>query len=152
MKCKNHPSILEIQKNSKNKTFHFEEVNSGKVEKEILKLEKTKASQKTDIPTRIIKENIDIFVDLNSAIKSSNFFSPLKLADVTPLHKKRRKDIKENFRPVSILTALSKIFEKCMFAHMSTFFDNIFSNQLCLLVMLETWERYVDTGKVLVLY
>ena len=127
-------------------------MNGGKVEKEILKLEKTKTSQKTDIPTRIIKENIDIFADLNSAIKSSNFFSPLKLADVTPLHKKRRKDIKENFRPVSILTALSEIFEKCMFAHMSTFFDNIFSNQLCLLVMLETWKRYVDTGKVLVLY
>ena len=152
MKYKNHPSILAIQKNSKNKTFHFEEVKSGKVEKEILKLDKTKASQKTNIPTRIIKENIDIFADLNSAIKSSNFFSSLKLTDVTPVHKKGRKYIKENFRPVSILTALSKIFEMCMFAQMPSFFDNIFSNQLCLLVMLETWKRYVDTGEVLVLY
>ena len=35
-------------------------MNIGEVEKEILKLDKTKASQKTDIPTRIIKENIDI--------------------------------------------------------------------------------------------
>ena len=60
--------------------------------------------------------------------------------------------MKENFRPVSILPTLSKIFEKCMFAQMSTFFDNIFSNQqrgfrkgystqYCLLVMLETWKR-----------
>ena len=39
--------------------------------------------------------------------------------------------MKENFRPVSILPTLSKIFEKCMFAQMSTFFDNIFSNQQC---------------------
>ena len=134
LKYKNHPSILAIQKYSKNKTFHFKEVNFGEVEKEILKFDKTKASQKTDIPTRIIKENIDIFADflctsINSAIKSSSFLSSLKLADVTPVHKKDRKDMKENFRSVSILTTLSKFFEKCMFAQMSTFFDNIFSNQ-----------------------
>ena len=136
LKYKNHPSILAIQKYSKNETFHFKEVNFGEVEKEILKLDKTKASQKTDIPTRIIKENIDIFSDflctsMNSAIKSSSFLSSLKLADVTPVHKKERKDMKENFRSVSILTTLSKFFEKCMFAQMSTFFDNIFSNQQC---------------------
>ena len=67
--------------------------------------------------------------------------------------------MKENFRPVSILTTLSKNFEKGMFAQMSTFFDNIFSNQQCrfrkghstqhcLVVMLETWKRSVDKGKV----
>ena len=67
--------------------------------------------------------------------------------------------MKENFRPVSILPTLSKIFEKYMFAQMSTFFDNIFSNQQCgfrkgystqhcLLIMLETWRRSVDQGKV----
>ena len=67
--------------------------------------------------------------------------------------------MKENFRPVSILPTLSNIFEKCMFAQISTFFDNIFSNQQCgfrkgcsaqhcLLVMLETWKRCIDKGKV----
>ena len=49
------------------------------------------ASQKTNISTKIIKENIDVFADflctsINSAIKS--FPSFLKLADVTPLHRK----------------------------------------------------------------
>ena len=63
-KYKNQPSILAIQKYSRNNTFHFEEQNIGEVENEILKLGKTKASQKTDIPTtRIITENIDIFAD-----------------------------------------------------------------------------------------
>ena len=115
MKYKNHPSIVVIQKYSKNKIFHFEEVNIGEVEKEILKLDKTKASQKTDIPTRIIKGNIDIFADflctnINSAIKSASFPFSLKLTDVTPSHKKGRKDMKENFWPVGILPALSKVF------------------------------------------
>ena len=87
----------------------------------------------TDIPTRTIKENIDIFVDflctsIKSAIKSSSFPSSLKSTEVTPVYRKGRKDMKENFRPASILPTLSNIFEKCMFAQMSTFFDNIFSN------------------------
>ena len=54
LKYKNHLSILAIQKYSKKKIFHFEEVNIEEVEKEILKFDKTKASQKTDILTRII--------------------------------------------------------------------------------------------------
>ena len=63
-------------------------MNIGEGEKEILKLDKTKGLQKTDIPTRIIKEITDIFVDflctsINSAIKSSSFPSSLKSADVT---------------------------------------------------------------------
>ena len=33
LKYKNHPRILEFQKYSKNKTFHFEEMNIGQVEK-----------------------------------------------------------------------------------------------------------------------
>ena len=63
-------------------------MNIGEGEKEILMLDKTKGLQKTDIPTRIIKEITDIFVDflctsINSAIKSSSFPSSLKLADIT---------------------------------------------------------------------
>ena len=111
LKYKNHPSILAIQKYSKNKTFHFEVVNIEKVEKKILKLDRTKASRKADIPTRIIKANIDILADflctsINSAIKSLSFPSSLKLADVKPVHEKGKKDMKENFRSVSILPTL----------------------------------------------
>ena len=85
----NYPSTLAIQKYSRNKAFHLEKVNIGEVGKEILKLGKTKASQKT----YIIKENIDIFADflctsINNAIKSLSFSSCLKLADITPMVKK----------------------------------------------------------------
>ena len=108
-------------------------MNIREVQKEILKLDKAKASQKTDIPSGIIKENIDIFADfLCGSINSTiSFTSSLKLAGVTPVHKKGRKDMKENFRPVSIWPTLSKIYEKCIVAKMSSFFDSIFSNQQC---------------------
>ena len=49
------------------------------------------------------KENADIFVDYlcdNAVYKSSTFPNLLKLADVTPLHKKGRKELKEDNRSV----------------------------------------------------
>ena len=80
------------------------------------------------------------------------FPDSLKVADVTLLHKKGRKDLMENYRPVSILPTLSKVFERIMFAQISAFFDNIFSKyqcgfrkgystQHCLLTILEKWKK-----------
>ena len=79
------------------------------------------------------------------------------MADVTPLHKKGKNDLKENYRPVSILPVFSKVFEGSMFAQMSSFFDNFlskqqcgfpkgYSTQQCLLALLEKWKRALDKG------
>ena len=54
------------------------------------------------------------------------FPNSLKLADVTPLHKKDRKDLKENYRPASTLLILANVFQKIMFAQISTFFDDFY--------------------------
>ena len=102
----------------------------------MLKLDKNKASQHSGIPIKIIKENLGTFPDflctnINSSFKSSSFPSCLKRADMTPLHKKSKKDLKENYRPVSILPILSKAFQRSMFAQMSSFFDNLLSKQQC---------------------
>ena len=98
-------------------------------------LETKKASQISGIPTKIIKENVDLFADfLSSSISSSNksyLSSCLKFADVTLLHKKGRKDAKQNYRPVCILLILSKIYERSMFKQMSSFFEDIFSKHQC---------------------
>ena len=128
-----------------------------------MRLNKNKASQKSDIPIRIIKENIDIFADflcetVNCTIKTSNFPNCLNLADITPLHKKGRRDNKENYRPVSILPVLSKLFERILFEQISSFFDNFlsekqcgfrkgYSTQHCLGNLLEKWKSPVDKGK-----
>ena len=164
LKYKNHPSITAIKEKAKNAMFSFHEVDKDKIKKEIKRLNKNKASQKSDIPTKIIHDNVDLFADfivgsLKGTIKTSIFASCLKLADITPLHKKGRKDNKENYRPVSILPTLSKIFEKILFEQMSVFFEKILSNQQCgfrkgystqhcLLNLLEKWKNCVDKGKV----
>ena len=56
-------------------------------------LDTTKSSQDTDIPTKIIKQNSDIFASFvrksfNNMIDSSTFPAPLKLAHITPVFKK----------------------------------------------------------------
>ena len=77
---------------------------------------------------------------------------------VSPLHKKGRKDNKENYRPVSILPALSKILGRILFEQISVYFDKFlsdqqcgfrkgYSTQHCLLNLLEKWKNSVDKGK-----
>ena len=66
--------------------------------------------------------------------------------------------MKDNYRPVSIVPVLSKLYERSMFKQISEFFEIIFSKsqcgfrkghstQQCLLAMLEKWKRSVDSGK-----
>ena len=166
-KYKDHPSILAMQINCEKKTFRNSDINIEDIRKDILKSDKNKGSQHSNIPTKIIKENLDIFANflstnINSSFKSSSFPSSLKMADVTPLHKKGKKNLKENCRPVSILPIFSKVIKRSMFAQMPiffVFFDNFlskqqcvfqkgYSTQQCLLTLLEKWKRAVDSGQI----
>ena len=73
VKYKNHPSVLIIQTQHKGKNeFSFTEVTTPDIEKEIFHLEIKKASQISDISTKIIKGNADAFADFlwNSSISS----------------------------------------------------------------------------------
>ena len=62
LKYRNHPSIIAIGNKCKDKgDLNFIEVDQKQIEKEILKLDVNKASQSSDIPTHVLKENSDIF-------------------------------------------------------------------------------------------
>ena len=130
-----------------------------------MSLDTTKACQDTDIPTKILKENADIFSDFlfayynASVVKTSKFPSILTLADIIPVFKKGDKECKNNYRPVSVLPNMSKIFERIIFRQISNYMESFlskyqcgfrkgYSTQHCLLFMLEKWKRAVDNGKV----
>ena len=62
-----------------------------------------KTCQDTDIYTKIIKKNSDIFADflffnLSNCIPSSVFPSNLENAEITPVHKKNSKNAELNYR------------------------------------------------------
>ena len=49
---------------------------------------------------------------INEAIRNNKFPDSLKLSDITPVFKKLDPSDKANYRPVSVLPLLSKVFEK----------------------------------------
>ena len=67
----------------------------------------------------------------NEAIVSGTFPHVLKLADITPSHKKDDKTAKENYRPISILSSISKIFGRQMHDDISKYMEAKLSAYLC---------------------
>ena len=104
---KNHPSIVALTEKKLNKQFSFEYIPKSDVKKEILNLNVTKATQDSDISTKIIKMNADIFAEVlyivfNRTLEVSEFHSGMKLVHVTSVHKKGSRYGKGNYRPVII--------------------------------------------------
>ena len=97
VKYRVHPSIIAIKKNGNSSArFNFSFVDKEDILKEIKNLKVNKPTQNTDIPTKLIKENLDIFAvlifeNLNDIISQSVFPSALNLANITPVHKKIQK-------------------------------------------------------------
>ena len=89
-------------------------------------LNTNKASHSSDIPTKILKQNVDFFSPfildyVNKSISSCTFPSILKLADIIPVYKKDSRYEKSNYRPISVLPNLSKIFQSVLYNQISSF-------------------------------
>ena len=124
--------------------------------------ERTFCTKSTFIPIKIVKENVDIishfpYHNFNNSLSCSTFPTAMKYADVTPIHKKDDKTDKTNYRPISILPNLSKVYERLMYNQISPYFDSVFSKfqcgfrkgfnaQHCLLTMVEKWRKTLDEG------
>ena len=98
---RDQPSIAAIKKTCNTKShFSFKNVEKEGILKELNNLNVNKATQNTDIPTKIIMENSDIFghfifSNLNGCINNTSLYpSPLKMTDITPVHKKDSKSPK----------------------------------------------------------
>ena len=125
LKYRDHPSILaigEVCNKHSRLPFSFSKIKREEILKEILDLETSKACQGTDISTKVIKTNTDILADIllssfNDSIEKSNFPFSLKKANITPIFKRGDRNSKDNYRPVSMLPNMSKIFEQCIFVN-----------------------------------
>ena len=159
-KYQNHPSIKVIRENiGATNNFSFDFINPERMSKIINNLD---ATQQSDIPTKIIKDNKDLFsyfisASFNNAVNKGVFPNELKQADIKPIYKKESRNEKEKYRPISILPNLSKIFERCMYDQLKDHFDKLlskyqcgfrkgFSTQHCLLAMIEKLRKSLDSG------
>ena len=105
----------------------FRDTSSSEVIKLIKTLNVKLASQKSDIPTKIVKLNADIFGDFIC----KNFNYCLKKAEFPCVLKKEIESDKVNYRPVSILTNLSKIYVKLIHQQLYEHFNSILSPKQC---------------------
>ena len=78
------------------------------------------------------KRNIHPLTDcIYSAILNGKFSSELKLTGVIPIFKKDNPFEKANYRPISLLPSLSKVYKKLNYQQLNTFFENKLSPLLC---------------------
>ena len=139
LKYRDHPSILSIGEVCKQKSdspFLFTGIDKEEILKEIINLDASKACQESDVPTKILKENADIFEDFlhmsfNEFVTKSEFLSALKQANITPVLKKGERECKNNYRPVNILSNVSNIFERIIFMQILNYMDSFFSKYHC---------------------
>ena len=90
----------------------------------------TKACGCDGISNKVIKlcaeELCNSFTNLiNTSLRLGQYPSAWKLANFLPLFKKDDRHLKTNYRPVSLLSCLSKICEKVVFIHLYSFLDTI---------------------------
>ena len=118
-KYANHPSTIAIKHLNNTSMFSFSDVSIADVIKEIRKIDRRKATQNTDIPVRILKQNSDIFGNyicdfFNECFDKGVFPSTLKNANITLVVKEGFRGSKDNYRPGSILPIIYKIFKKLL--------------------------------------
>ena len=136
-KYSKHPSILKIRETTNfTNIFSFNKVNERKIKNEILELNSKKSAGYDTIPPKIIKDSIEIVTPsltnlFNISVDESIFPTDLKYANVAPIFKKNDSTSKENYRPISILPSVSKIFERILFQQISSYVSSILSPFLC---------------------
>ena len=100
------------------------------------KINPRKATGYDHIPGKIIRIahqelSLPITRLINTAISASAFPSNMKCAEVSPGHKKDDNLIRGNYRPVSVLPILSKVFETVMNDQLFEYFSDKFHEFLC---------------------
>ena len=155
------PNILIIKNKIENtNTFGFKHIMLSDIKNEIKGLNPNKATTHNNFPPKILRQSAEVTANtlqllFNNAISNSEFPENLKLADVTPVFKKKDPLDKTNYRPVSVLPPVSKIFERLMQKQINEHIKNKLSPYLCgyrkgfstqyaLLSLIERWKKILD--------
>ena len=130
----NHPSVKLIKdKFESTQSFDFSHVTQNVTLGKLKKLKTNKASGFDNIPAKFLKLGADhlsysLTTIINSTIKVKTYPDHAKRAEVIPLNKKSDKLAKENYRPLSILSSTSNIFEGIFCDQLLHFMSPLLSN------------------------
>ena len=161
-KFKNHPSIISINNNvSPSSPFVFNNVEIENMLKEINNLDVKKQGNFGGIPAKCLmmgSEECCAYLTRvwnEEVVAKCTFSNDLKRADVTPIFKKSDSTATKNYRPVSVLPSVSKVFERLMQKQILNYIEQYLSPFLCgyrkgystqtaLISLLEKWKYTLD--------
>ena len=131
------------------------------------KLNKSKASGLFKISARLIRESADLICIpscdiVNQSISLLGTFpDDWKCARVTPLFKQGDRDDVDNYRPISVISVVPKVFERIVYDQLYTCLEeheivgkyqsgflSIHSTVTALLEATDTWASNIDRGKI----
>ena len=162
---KNHPSVKAIRnQNISKKLFSFKEVEEDEIYKILLSIKHGKSTGEDKIPPKFVKATADILVKpftkmINKSIKECFFPTRAKVATILPLFKCSERILKNNYRPVSVLSTFSKVLERVMKSQIVPFSDSFlsefisayrknYSAQHVLIRLIEEWRQNLDQNLI----
>ena len=124
----------------------------------------SKATGLDELPARFIKGGSSVIAKplthiVNLSITTGTIPDDLKVARVVPLYKNKSKTNVENYRPISVLRIISKIFERVVFNQLNNFltehkllyifqsgFWSSYSTDTCLIRLTDYSKQECDNG------
>ena len=146
--------------------FRIPKITVNQVSEFINGLNPAKATGLDGIGPRILKLastvlSPSITALINKSIETATFPDQLKMAELYPIHKGGSKSDPANYRPISILPTISKIFEKHINKHLVAFlnkykvihanqsgFRQKHSCQTALVKLIDQWMACIDRGDI----
>ena len=146
--------------------FKFKNVNESDIDKIINKLSNKTSCGHDNISTKLLKSMKHHLVKpltiiINQMLRTGIFPNKFEIAKVIPLYKNKDDTHITNYRPISILPSISKIFEKVIYIQLYDYFtdNDLFShsqygfrsNHSTELAVLEVIDRIIldmDKGKL----
>ena len=145
-------------------SFFLRPILREEITREIKLLNPRKSPGPDNIPVKIIQLCPDIFADnleiiFNKAIEDGIYPDNMKIARVVALFKKGERHLADNYRPISLLSCINKIFEKLVCRQLLTYceinnifynfqfgFRKLYSTSYALIETVDSIRRLVDDG------
>ena len=117
-----------LENNVQNSIF-LTSVDDKEVLSMLHKLNSSKSCGPSSISTNLLKTHADLFCEpikmvINNSFLEGKFPDLLKIANVCPIFKKSDRNKCENYRPISLLSNLSKVFERAMHIRLYNFLSD----------------------------
>lgn len=120
-------TAVPVLESKTDKTFSSIRVNSNEIRDVLQILKLGKASGEDEISHHMLRNTsqtvcIPLEIIFNMSLSSGIFPSNWKVAKVMPLFKKGDRHSPSNYRPISLLSTVGKVFERVIFKHLYNYF------------------------------